>query len=156
MLFRFDFSSPGRLEDFFAFFRGSERKKVIPMFLCFFLHLPNYLLYSCQIFLPLISVPTGFNDWGLVTRWAQLMITINYYLPSKSKDQSSMRAELSVVIGNRGCGCNLWHTQSTLKLGYHPDWASEYGIGRNIGKSVGSTLGNTYNLPNIQKVEGSS
>ena len=26
-------------------------------------------------FLALISVPTGFHDWGLVTRWAQLLIT---------------------------------------------------------------------------------
>ena len=26
-------------------------------------------------FLPLISAPTGFHDWGLVTRWAQLLIT---------------------------------------------------------------------------------
>ena len=71
LLFRFDFSSPGRLEDFFAFFRGSERKK--KLFLCFcvlYSTFPNYLLSSSQIFLPLISAPTSFHDWGLVTRWA--------------------------------------------------------------------------------------
>ena len=27
-------------------------------------------------FLPLISAPTGFHNWGLVTRWAQLLITL--------------------------------------------------------------------------------
>ena len=35
---------------------------------------PYYPLSSCQTFLPLISVPTGFLDWGLVTTWAQLLI----------------------------------------------------------------------------------
>ena len=30
---------------------------------------------SVRPFLPLISAPNGFHDWGLVTRWAQLMIT---------------------------------------------------------------------------------
>ena len=29
----------------------------------------------CQTSLPLISAPTGFLDWGLVTRWVQLLIT---------------------------------------------------------------------------------
>ena len=33
------------------------------------------LFYSCQTFLSLISTPTGFLHWGLVTRWAQLLIT---------------------------------------------------------------------------------
>ena len=36
LLFRFDFSSPGRLEDFFAFFRGSERKKSYSYVFVFF------------------------------------------------------------------------------------------------------------------------
>ena len=42
---------------------------------------------------PPISAPTGFHDWGLETRWAQLLITSSYYLPSTPKDQSTMRAE---------------------------------------------------------------
>ena len=42
-------------------------------------------------FLHLISAPTGFYDWGLVTRWAQLLITSNYNLQSTLKDQSTMR-----------------------------------------------------------------
>ena len=46
-------------------------------------------------FLPLISTPTGFQDHGLVTRWAQLLITSSYNLPSTPKDQSTMRAELT-------------------------------------------------------------
>ena len=33
-----------------------------------FLLLPAFL--QLNIFLPLISAPTGFHDWGLVTRWA--------------------------------------------------------------------------------------
>ena len=45
-------------------------------------------------FLPPISALTGFHDWDLVTRWAQLLITSNYYLPSTPKDWSTMRAEL--------------------------------------------------------------
>ena len=36
------------------------------------LFLPAFL---CQTFLAFISAPTGFHDWGLVTRWAQLLIT---------------------------------------------------------------------------------
>ena len=45
-----------------------------------------FLFPSCQIFLPLISAQPGFHDWGLVTRWAELLITSNYYLPSTLKD----------------------------------------------------------------------
>ena len=54
-----------------------------------------------QTFLPLISVLTSFHDWGLVTRWALLLITSNYNLPSKSKDQSTKKAELTGVVVNR-------------------------------------------------------
>ena len=32
--------------------------------------------FLCQTFLAFISAPTGFLDWGLVTRWAQLLITL--------------------------------------------------------------------------------
>ena len=32
-------------------------------------------------FLPLISTPTGFHDWGFVTKLAQLLITFKYCLP---------------------------------------------------------------------------
>ena len=42
--------------------------------------------------------PTGFQDLGLATRWAQLLITFNYYLPSTLKDQSTTRAELTVQL----------------------------------------------------------
>ena len=35
-----------------------------------------YPLPFCQAFLPLISAPTGFLDWGLVTRWAKLLLTL--------------------------------------------------------------------------------
>ena len=56
----------------------------------FFSPLPYYPLPSCQIFLPLIFRPTGFHDWGLVARWAQLQITTKYYLPSTLKDQITM------------------------------------------------------------------
>ena len=45
--------------------RGSYRK--VRNFFHFPL-LPAFLL--SDIFLPLISAPTGFHDWGLVTRWA--------------------------------------------------------------------------------------
>ena len=38
--------------------------------------------------------------WGLVTKCAQLLITSDYYLPSTSKDRSTMRAELTGVIAN--------------------------------------------------------
>ena len=41
----------------------------------FFSLFPYYSLSACQTFLPLISAPTGYLDWGLVTRWVQLMIT---------------------------------------------------------------------------------
>ena len=36
---------------------------------------------------------------GLVTSWAQLLITSNYYLPSTLKVQSTMRAELTRDLG---------------------------------------------------------
>ena len=49
---------------------------------------------SCQtFFMPLISTPTGFNDCGLLTRWAQLL-TFNYYLPRTWKDRSTMRSSI--------------------------------------------------------------
>ena len=68
-----------------------------------------YPLSSSHIFLPLISSKTGFHVCGLVTRWAQLLMTSYNYLPSPSKDQSTMRADLSLVSG--------W-CQMTLRL--HP------------------------------------
>ena len=55
----------------------------------FFSPLPFYLISSCQIFLPLISAPFGFHYWSLINRWAQLLITSNYYLPSLSKPNLS-------------------------------------------------------------------
>ena len=55
--------------------------------------LPAFLL--SDLFLPLISALTGFHDCGLVTRWAQLLITSSYYLPSTPKDWSTIRAELT-------------------------------------------------------------
>ena len=56
---------------------------------------------------PLISAPTGIYDWGLVTRWAQLLIISNFYLPSISKDQSTMRAKLTGVIAIEVVGSML-------------------------------------------------
>ena len=50
------------------------------------------IFFSYQIFLPLISAPTGSLEWGLVTRWAQLLITSNYYQPNTPKDQDEGRA----------------------------------------------------------------
>ena len=47
-------------------------------------------LSFCQIFLPLISAMIGFHDKGLVTAWAQLLITSNYYLPSSSKEAQAL------------------------------------------------------------------
>ena len=64
----------------------------------FFSPLPYYPLSSCQIFLPLISAPTGFHVSDLVTKWAELLITSNYYLPNTLKDCSTIRAELTGVI----------------------------------------------------------
>ena len=64
----------------------------------FFSSYPSTLFPTVRPFLPLISAPTGFYDWGLVTRWAQLLLTSNYYLPSTPKDRS----------------------------GTYPDWACEY------------------------------
>ena len=65
--------------------RGSYRK--VRNFFHFPL-LPAFL--QLDIFLPLISAPTGFHDWGLVTRWAWLLITSNCYLPSTPKDRSML------------------------------------------------------------------
>ena len=59
-----------------------------------FFHFP---LYSLQ-FLSLISALTCFHSWGLLTKWAQLLITSNYYLPSTPKDQSMMRADLTEAL----------------------------------------------------------
>ena len=33
-------------------------------------------------YLLLISAPNGFYDWGMRTRWAQILTTSNYYVPS--------------------------------------------------------------------------
>ena len=62
---------------------------------CCFFRFPFLPAFLCQSFLAFISVLTGFHDWGLVTRWAQLLITYDYSLPSTSKDLSKMRAELT-------------------------------------------------------------
>ena len=35
-----------------------------------------YPLFLCQTFLAFISAPTGFHNWGLVTGWARLLITL--------------------------------------------------------------------------------
>ena len=55
----------------------------------FFLLLPAF---PSQIFL---AAHFRFHGWGSVTRWAQLLITSNYYLPITAKEQSMMRAELT-------------------------------------------------------------
>ena len=47
-----------------------------------------YPLSPARSVLPLISAQTGFLDWGLVTRWAQLLITSNnitYLAPERLK-----------------------------------------------------------------------
>ena len=76
-------------------------------------------------FLPLISAPTGFHNWGLVTRWAQLLITSNYLLPSSRKDQSTIRAELTellrietvgVIFGTHRARSNQENTQTGLVI----------------------------------------
>ena len=41
----------------------------------FFPLLPYYPLSASKTFLPLISTLTGFLDWGLVTRWSQILVT---------------------------------------------------------------------------------
>ena len=74
----------------------------------FRLHFPYFpVFYStsllpdipCQIFfLPLIFAPTGSHNWCLVTRRAKTLITSNYYLPSTSKDQSTMSVELTDLL----------------------------------------------------------
>ena len=71
---------------------------------CFFPPFLTTRFSSCQIFLPLISAPTGFHDRGLVTRWAQLLITSNDFLPITSKDRSTTRAKLT---GPTRC-CSGW------------------------------------------------
>ena len=60
--------------------------------------LPYHPLSSCQIFKPLISALTGFHDCGLVTRWAQLLITSNYYLPSAPKVFSHPHASAKMQV----------------------------------------------------------
>ena len=40
-----------------------------------FFHFPFDPLYFCQTFLPFISAPPGFHDWGSVTKWTRLLIT---------------------------------------------------------------------------------
>ena len=63
-------------------------------FFVFSFHFPFYPLSSCQTFLA-----SHFHiDWhysGSITRWAQLLITSKYYLPSTQKVQSRKRAELT-------------------------------------------------------------
>ena len=51
----------------------------------YFFHFPSTRVPPVRPFLPNISPPTGFHDEALVTRWAQLLITSNYYLPSPPK-----------------------------------------------------------------------
>ena len=45
-------------------------------------------------FLSFISSPIDFHYLRLVTRWALLLITSNYCLPSTPKDRRTMRAEM--------------------------------------------------------------
>ena len=40
-----------------------------------FFPLPFSTHFLCQSFLAFISAPTGFHNWGLVTKWTQLLIT---------------------------------------------------------------------------------
>ena len=56
----------------------------------FFPH-PFYPFSYWQTFLPLISTPTGFYDWGFVISRALPLITSNYYLPSTTKDRMTSR-----------------------------------------------------------------
>ena len=65
---------------------------------------PLHAFLLSDLFLPLISALTGFHDWGLVTRWAQLLITSN--LPSTPKDRNTMRTRLDIMVG--------WSFQSFL------------------------------------------
>ena len=75
-------------------------QEVTVLWRSFFPPLPYNPLSHAKYFLPLISAITGFHDLGLETRWTQLLITSNYYLPQQHmKDQSTMRAE-----NNTGCG----------------------------------------------------
>ena len=69
-----------------------DNEPLVPQAQAFYCPLPYNPLSTCQIFLPLISAPTGFHDLGLVTRWAGLA---NRYLPSTPKDRSTMRAEVT-------------------------------------------------------------
>ena len=59
----------------------------------YFILIPDTHFSPARSCLPLISALTGFHNWGLVTRWAQLLITSNCYLPSTPLDQSNKRAE---------------------------------------------------------------
>ena len=58
---------------------------------------PLHAFLLSDLFLPLISALTGFHDWGLVTRWAQLLITSNYYLPRGGKEVFSMSGPCMVA-----------------------------------------------------------
>ena len=60
-----------------------------------FFPLPYCPLFPARSPLSLISAPTGSHNWGLETRWAQLLITSNYFLSSKPKVRSRMRARLT-------------------------------------------------------------
>ena len=64
----------------------------------FFLHCPTNRFLPAGRFLTLISTPTGFHDWGMVTMWAQLLITCSSSLPSTQKDRSTMRGELTELF----------------------------------------------------------
>ena len=67
----------------------------------YFFPCPNHPLSPARSFLPLISAPTGFPAWGLVTRWVQLLITANYFIPRTQNDRSTRR--LAVYLLNGVC-----------------------------------------------------
>ena len=70
-----------------VFFLKQAKQLLCPTTRCFPLF-PYYPLSSIQSFLSLISTPTGFLVWALVTRWAQLLIpslTITYPAQLKIK-----------------------------------------------------------------------
>ena len=63
-----------------------------------------------NLYVPLISAPTGFHNRGLVARWAQLLITSNYYLPNIPKDRSRVPTCLSggsVFENHQTLGCYI-------------------------------------------------
>ena len=84
-------------------FRGLvNNKKIDPLTTRHFpLILPTHFPTGTLI-LPRISAPTSFHDWGLVIRWALRLITSYYCIPSRKKDHSTMRAEPTGVLVNRG------------------------------------------------------